>query len=62
MPREKELFRDNLQRLDEHFPQRELLSIRDVAGYCQCDVRTAKKRYKIESRYIEKVKLASLMS
>lgn len=33
MAREKELFRDNLERLDRAFPGKELLTIQDVAQY-----------------------------
>ena len=34
MPREKEGFRDNLERLDEAFPGKELLTQREAAAYC----------------------------
>ena len=34
MSREKELFRDNLERLDQAFPGRELLTQTEAARYC----------------------------
>ena len=33
MAREKELFRDNLTRLDEKFPGKELIPIKSVTAY-----------------------------
>ena len=33
MPREKELFWDNLQRLDARFPQKEVLNIKEVMEF-----------------------------
>ena len=60
--REKELFRDNLERLDRKFPDKELLRQIDVAEYLGIDKRTVKKRYSIDKNGIEKVKLARLLS
>lgn len=40
MPKEKELFRDNLVRLDQNFPGRDLIPIRDAAKYVGCNYRT----------------------
>ncbi len=40
MAREKELFRDNLQRLDEQFPNAELLPLLTVAHHLGMDKRT----------------------
>ena len=34
MSREKELFRDNLERLDKAFPGKELLTQTEAAAYC----------------------------
>ncbi len=39
MPREKELFRENLDRLKAVFPH-ELIPIQDAAGYVGLDART----------------------
>lgn len=33
MPREKELFRDNLERLEEKFPGKELFNIKEVSEF-----------------------------
>ena len=63
MPREKELFRDNLARLDERFPDKEwlgLIEIRDYTGIK--DNRTILKRFGITKAGTSKVKLASLLS
>ena len=62
MPREKELFRDNLQRLDEAFPNQELLKIVDVCKYCKMKPDTAKKHFNFNGHYISKAKLASELS
>lgn len=46
MPREKPLFRINLDRLDERYPYREALSFQDVADYLGCSICTAKRKFK----------------
>lgn len=33
MPREKESYRDNLERLNERYPDKELLTVTDVANF-----------------------------
>ncbi len=43
MPKEKELYRENLLRLDERFPNQELLPVRSAAEYLGLDVRTLLK-------------------
>ena len=48
MAREKECFRDNLCRLDERFPDRELLSISDVMAW------TGRSRGYIERQFGKK--------
>ena len=45
MPREKPAFRDNLDRLDEAFPDRELLSVTEVARYLGKSSQTVAKRF-----------------
>lgn len=62
MPREKEGFRDNLVRLDEKFPDREIISLKDCARFLGIDTRTVKKRYKITKAGVSKVQLARLLS
>ena len=44
MPREKELFRENLARLDATFPGQELIPAKKVATYLGLDVRTVIKK------------------
>ncbi|MBQ4145297.1 MAG: hypothetical protein IJD36_01595 [Clostridia bacterium] len=63
MAREKELFRDNLVRLDEAFPGQEWLGQIDVLNYTGIkDRRTIYKRFGITKAGVSKVKLASLLS
>ncbi len=62
MPREKELFRDNLERLDKKFPNKEHFRQIDVAKYLDIDPRTVKKKYQIGRDGISKIKLARLLS
>lgn len=62
MPREKPLFRDNLQRLDEFFPTKEMLNVSEVANFLGKDRRTARKRFNFDNqRMILKTRLASEM-
>ena len=65
MAREKELFRDNLARLDEQF-EKELLSVAQVSRFCGLSEERAKEMFpfnKVGGRwYISKVKLASALS
>lgn len=70
MSREKPLFRENLERLDKKFPNKEILQPKDVAEYCGRTSRWAqdfihKNVGREESKRlfgISKVKLASLLS
>jgi len=43
MAREKEDFRDNLFRIDEHFPGRELITTKEAAQWLGIDPRTVIK-------------------
>ena len=45
MAREKEGFRDMLERIKSVFPDKEMLGIKDVASFIGCDPRTAKKEF-----------------
>ena len=47
MPREKEGFRLNLERINAAFPGKELISVPEIARYEGKDPRTIKKRYKL---------------
>ena len=67
MPREKECFRDNLVRLDEKFPDKELLTKADVVEFLGISTATMTRRSKdygftSKSNYVSKVKLARALS
>jgi len=59
---EKELLEIKLERLDNHFPNKNRLSIKDVMGYLPCSRNTALKLFKRGERYISKVSLANKMN
>lgn len=62
MPREKEGYRENVERLNDLFPGREMLTVQDVMqvmGYRS--VNTAKKYVPFVNRRVSKVILARLM-
>ena len=62
MAREKELFRDYLVRLDEKFPNKEIIQQKECAEFLGLDARTVKKKYGVSRDGISKVKLARLLS
>lgn len=62
MAREKELFRDYLIRLDEKFPDKEIIQQKECAEFLGLDKRTVKKKYGVSRDGISKVKLARLLS
>ena len=64
MPREKECYRQHLERLDEKFPNRELLTQLEVAKYTGLCRQTVKKRYPFDknTKRISKVVLARELS
>ena len=71
MAREKELYRDNLERLDGMFPNKELLTVKDVQKYCGISDDRAKRLFPFTMEkcknggyryHISKVKLASCLS
>lgn len=68
MPREKELFRDNLVRLDEVFPNQELIKLADAAAFCGLSVCTARndkkfpKQFVGKNLFVSKTKLASYLA
>ncbi len=45
MAKEKELFREQLRRLDEKYPDKEMLSQKELAEYLGCDPKTIRTRY-----------------
>ncbi len=62
MAREKECYRDYLERLDEKFPNKEILPQKECAEFLGIDPRTAKKKYGIGRDGISKCRLARLLS
>lgn len=49
MAREKEGFRENLMRIDQAFPDKELLTITDIARFEGSDRGTVRKRYRFNA-------------
>lgn len=62
MPREKEGFRDNMERLNEFFPDRDLLSVTDLVKFTGRDRRTVTKFFPFKNNYIGKVEVARTLS
>ena len=67
MPREKECFRDNLARLDEKFPGKELLTKAEVVAFLGISPSTMTRRAKEygfapRCKHVSKVKLARALS
>jgi len=66
--REKTDFRDNLQRIDEHFPNKEMLNIADVSKFTGIDRKKIGKDWGKnfaqvgKTKYISKAALARLIS
>lgn len=66
--KEKTDFRDNLQRIDEHFPNKEMLTITDASSFTGIDRKKIGKDWagsftKVgKSKYISKVALARCIS
>jgi len=46
MSKEKEAYRDNLERIIEHYPNREILTYKQVSEYLGICERTVKKYFK----------------
>lgn len=62
MPREKTDYRANLERLNEIFPEKEMLSVADakrIMGYSSLD--TVKKYVPFTNRRVSKATLARIM-
>ena len=62
MAREKPSYRDNLERIVARFPDKEMLTVKDVCKFCGLDGRTAKKLFEFNHNYISFAKLARQMS
>ena len=62
MPREKPAYRDNLERISERFPNKEMLTVKDVSAFCGLNIKTVKKLFEFKNNYISVAKLAREMS
>ena len=63
MSREKASYRDNIERIKERFPDKEMLKIRDVAAFTGLHIDTVKKIFTFnEHRLISVATLAREMS
>jgi hypothetical protein len=62
MPRERPAYRDNLERLNEVFPNRDLLNAADLARFTGRDRRTVQKIFAFKNNYISKVEVARTIS
>ena len=63
MPKEKESYRDNLERIDAAFPDKEMLTITDVSVYIGMCRRVTKKMFSFNRfNFISKATLAREMS
>lgn len=62
MSREKEAYRDNLERLCERFPDKELLNVTDVVRFLGVSRRYVEKAYPFKDNKISKATLARELS
>lgn len=62
MPREKEAYRLNVERIKEMYPNKEWLSINEVCKFLGRDYQTVKKRVKFNDNFVSVATLASQLS
>lgn len=62
MALEKPSYRDNIERIKEFFPDKELLNIKNVAEFCGLNRRTVLELFDFTKGYISVAKLAREMS
>lgn len=62
VPREKEAYRDNVERIKLMYPDKELLSRKEVCTFCKIDYRTASKMFTFKNNYISVATLARELS
>ena len=63
MPREKESYRDNIERIKEMYPNKELLTTNDVSRFTGLYKATVKKKFEFaKNGYISVASLARQMS
>jgi len=59
---EKPAFRDNLERIDTAYPQKEMLCKKEVQAFTGLNYRTVNKMFPFQGNYISKVSLARTLS
>ena len=62
MPREKEAYRDNLERIIARYPDKELLTVKEVCVFLGRDYQTVKKLIPFKNNYISVATLARCLS
>ena len=62
MPKEKESYRDNLERINAAFPNKEMLNKKEVSQFTGLNIKTVCKMFDFKENYISKAKLAREMS
>ena len=62
MQAEREALQINLERLNEFFPDRDLLSVTDVVRFTGRDRRTVVKFFNFRNNFISKVEVARTLS
>ena len=62
MALEKPSYRDNLERIKEVYPNKEMLKVKDVQRFCGLNRATVKKLFDFKGGYISVAKLAREMS
>ena len=62
MEAERETLQINLERLNEFFPDRDLLSVTDVVRFTGRDRRTVVKFFNFRNNFISKVEVARTLS
>ena len=61
MPREKEFFRSYLERLDDNFPNKEVISQKEFAEYLGWSTKKA-RRNGIDGKGISKIRMADFLA
>ena len=59
---EKPSYRDNLERIKAHYPDKEMLKVKDVQRFCGLNRATVEKLFDFKGGYISVAKLAREMS
>ena len=62
MAREKEGYRDNLERIKSYFPDKEMLTNKDVQNFTGMCYRSVRKRFAFTKGYVSTADLARQMS